>query len=89
MDASQNGTVLTLTDLRAILSDNLRGLQNGTATPAGSNATSNAVGKMLASVRLEMDYYKSIGKTPHIEMILGQPALKEAEPNGVAAKAKG
>jgi hypothetical protein len=67
---------LTLNELRAILADNIRRTQAAEISPAVANATTNAVGTILRTVKLEMDYFKMTGKTPSIPL-LDPPALKD------------
>lgn len=77
MPNDQQGTPFTLSDIRTILADGIRELRSGAQSPASINALSNATGKILSSVKLEMEYYKAIGKKPQIDMILGQRRLRE------------
>ena len=65
---TQSGA-FSLDDIRQLLSDGIRDLRSGTSSPANINALSNATGKILSSVKLEMEYYRLIGKTPKIGMI--------------------
>lgn len=64
---------LNLNDLRAILSDEIVKIRAGESTPATVNAVTNASGKILSTVKLEMEYFKLIGKTPNIPMLLSGP----------------
>jgi len=41
----------------------------GKTTPANVNAITNATGKILSTVKLEMEYAKLLGKVPNIEFI--------------------
>lgn len=52
----------TIDDLRGVLSEVLDNLREGSITPAVANATNSAVGKMLSTVRLQMDYQKMTGR---------------------------
>jgi hypothetical protein len=63
-------TQLTLSDLRAILSEEIDKVRSGRATAASVNAITNASGKILSSIKLELDYHKMIGKTPNIPALL-------------------
>jgi hypothetical protein len=74
---TRQGTPFSLDEIRVLLADTVRELRAGTSSPATVNALSNATGKILSSVKLEMDYYKAIGRKPQIEMILGTRALSE------------
>jgi hypothetical protein len=58
-----------LNELRGILSDELQRLRDGDTTAANVNAISNATGKILSTVKLEMEYAKLTGKTPDIPML--------------------
>lgn len=62
---------MSLNDIRAVLTDEIKKIREGTTTAANVNAISNATGKILSTVKLEMEYYKLIGKTPHIPLLLG------------------
>lgn len=61
---------LTLGELRSILSEQIERIRTGQATAASVNAISNATGKILSSVKLELEYHKMIGKTPHMPSLL-------------------
>jgi hypothetical protein len=67
---------LDLDDIRVILSESILELRSGKSTPAAINAISNATGKILSSVKLEMEYHKQTGQRPHIKMMaqLGAPS---------------
>ena len=67
---------MTLNELRGILSDEIRNVRSGQSTAATVNAVTNASGKILSSVKLEMEYYKMLGQTPNIAALL--PAVKES-----------
>ena len=52
------------------MSDQIRKIEAGQTTPAKVNAISNATGKILASVRLQMDYHRLSGKPlPEIPLL--------------------
>lgn len=65
------GEVMGMDELRVTLSDQIRGLQRGDVTPGIANAITNTSGKLLSTVKLEMDYCKLVGKTPNIPLLLG------------------
>ena len=67
-----------LEELRSVLSDNIRSVQKSELTPASANAVTTAVGTFLRSVKLEMDYYRMIGKTPDIPLLGGTAEDKKA-----------
>lgn len=60
---------MTANDLRRILSEEIEKVRAGTTTPDRANAISNAVGKILASVRLELAYCKQVGRVPNIPLL--------------------
>lgn len=60
---------MSLADLREVLAEAIGDLRQKETSPAGVNALCNAVGKILSSVKLEMEYYKAIGKTPDIALL--------------------
>lgn len=59
----------TVTDLREILADEIKKLRAGETTPANVNAVTNASGKILSSVKLEIEYSKLLGQVPIIDFI--------------------
>jgi hypothetical protein len=62
----------TLDEIRLILSEEIRKIQDGSTTAANVNAISNATGKILSSVKLQMEYYRLTGKPlPPIPMLTG------------------
>jgi len=74
-----NTTIKTVNDLRCILAEEIEKIRNGNTTAANVNAIVNATGKILTTVKMEIEYNKLIGKTPIIPFICsvadnGQPA---------------
>jgi len=59
----------SIDNLCNILNEEIHNLRGGKTTPANVNAITNAVGKMIASVRLQMDYQKLLGRVPKIKLI--------------------
>lgn len=59
----------TINDLRLILSEEIANLRSGKSSPAVVNAVTNATGKILSSVKLEMEYLKLLGAKPNIPFI--------------------
>lgn len=70
MATKKKGTVANIAELQVTLSDAIRDLADGDATAANVNAISNATGKILSTVKLQMMYYQALGKTPDIPMLL-------------------
>lgn len=68
-DTDGKGTVFTLDGLRVVLSDSIRDLIEAESSAANVNAISNATGKILSSIKLQMEYYRLTGKTPNIPML--------------------
>lgn len=64
---------MNINDLRAILAEEIQKLRNEETTPAAVNAVTNATGKILTTVKMEMEYAKLIGVTPQIEFIQLKP----------------
>lgn len=64
------GSSMNIDDLRAVLSDEIRSIRDGEATAARVNAVSNAAGKILSTVKLQMEYYRLTGKPmPEIALL--------------------
>ena len=51
-------------ELRSILCDEIDKIREGKSTPANVNAVVNATGKIFQSVKMELEYYKLVGKKP-------------------------
>jgi hypothetical protein len=63
-------TQVTLDGLRTILLDDIQKLREGETTAASVNAVCNATGKILSSVKLQMEYYRLTGRTlPEIPLL--------------------
>jgi hypothetical protein len=62
---------LTLDELRSILSDEIHRIRDGQTTAATVNAISNATGKILSSVKLQMEYYRLTGQKVEIPLLAG------------------
>jgi len=60
---------MNIDKLRTILVEELEALRKGTTTPDIANAVGNVSGKIMATVKLEMEYCKMVGKTPEIDFI--------------------
>lgn len=65
----QASTSLNAGDLRVILSDQIRDLREGKATAQNVNALCNAVGKIISTVKLELEYAKLVGVTPRVDFL--------------------
>jgi uncharacterized ParB-like nuclease family protein len=69
-------------ELREVLTSQINLLKAGKADPKQVNAIVNAAGKVIASVRLEMEYARMIGVLPSIDFIRsgmsGKLAVKAA-----------
>lgn len=61
---------LTVGDLRRILAEEIQSLRAGDTSAANVNAVTNATGKILSTVKLQMEYYRLIGKTPEIPLLM-------------------
>lgn len=58
-------------ELRSFLASELERVSAGTVTPASANASANLAGKMLSSVKMELEYNKMVGVTPQIGFLKG------------------
>ena len=66
----------TVEDMRQVLSEEIDNLRTGKTTAANVNAIVNASGKILSTVKLEMEYNKLIGKTPNIGFVKSKKLLE-------------
>lgn len=60
---------MDINSLRAILAEEIQKLRDGHTNAANVNAVTNATGKILSTVKLEMEYSKMVGKAPDIDFI--------------------
>ena len=60
---------MNINELRAVLVDEIEKIRDGRTTAENVNAVTNATGKILAAVRLEMDYCRLLGVSPSISFI--------------------
>lgn len=61
--------IKTVNDLRNILAEEIAKIRAGTTTAANVNAITNATGKILSTVKMEIEYNKLLSRTPHIPFI--------------------
>lgn len=61
---------MTISDIRIAMARGFRLSQAGEISPAIANAGVNQVGMILRTVKMQMDYYRLIGKTPNIPLLL-------------------
>ena len=64
-----NASCFSAHELRCILSEQIQKVRNGVGDVKAINAICNATGKIIQSVRLEMDYCKLVGATPKSEFM--------------------
>lgn len=57
---------MNVSELRATLTEQITLLKTGKAEPKNVNAIVNAAGKVLSTIRLEMEYARMIGIVPKI-----------------------
>ena len=57
--------------LKTMLVDVLEKVASGELTPASANSASNLAGKLLQSVKMEMDYAKLQGASPNLQFFDG------------------
>ena len=65
------GQSFSVDEMRVVLSDSIRDLKSSESSAANVNAISNAVGKILSSYKLQIEYYRLIGRTPEIISLEG------------------
>ena len=58
-------------ELRATLCDTIAAVRAKTITPDAAEAVSNASGKIIASLRIELEYRRQRGEVPELEFIDG------------------
>ena len=61
--------IKTINDLRTILAEEIGKIRTGETTAANVNAIVNATGKILTTVKMEIEYNKLMGKAPTIDFL--------------------
>ena len=75
--AESTTTVLNhgnMAQMRSILWESIEGIRSGKSSPAQVNAISNACGKFLGTMKLEIEYIKLTGGVPKIPALEAPPA---------------
>jgi len=72
--------VKTINDLRSILLEEIENLRSGKTSPAAINAITNATGKVISTLKLEMDYAKMTGIKPNVLMLGGESSNESQTP---------
>ena len=62
-------TPTTTKELRAVLCDTIASVRDKTMTPDAAQAISNASGKIIASLRVELEYRRLRGEVPSLRFI--------------------
>ncbi len=68
-------SITNIEELRTFIAEEMERLKSQSSTPAAANASANLAGKMLSSVKMELEYNKMVGATPSIDF-LSQNAKK-------------
>lgn len=72
---------LNMEELRGVLVEEIHKIRDGNATAANVQAITNAVGKILSTIKLEMEYCRLVGRTPNIPLLTAPAsAVSEARP---------
>lgn len=62
-------TPTTTTELRAVLCETISAVKSQTMTPDAAEAISNASGKVIASLRVELEYRRMRGEAPSLPFL--------------------
>lgn len=76
-DPAQTPELPSITEVQSTLWGQVLGLREGKTTPANANAVSNAIGKMFTGVKIQMEYYRLTGQTPHIPFLIAPSAADQ------------
>jgi len=63
--------ITNVEELRKFLANEMERSASGNITPASANASANLAGKIISSVKLEIEYNKMAGATPNIGFLKG------------------
>lgn len=67
--ASNKNPQANVNDIRDLLMEEVYKLREGSTSPANVNATCNAIGKVLSTVKLQMEYARLTGGKPDIALL--------------------
>lgn len=62
-------TPTTTTELRAVLCETISAVKSQAMTPDAAEAISNASGKVIASLRVELEYRRMRGEVPSLPFL--------------------
>ena len=62
-------SINNINDLRLHLAKQLEAVAAGEITPSNANATANLAGKMMATVKMELEHAKVVGYKPSIPFL--------------------
>lgn len=60
-------SIISMIDLREQLAQEFSKSSNGESTPSVANACANLAGKMMSSLKIEIEYCKMRGEKPEIK----------------------
>lgn len=79
-------SITTMDELREFISKEMEKSANGEITPAAANASANLAGKMISSVKVELEYNKLVGASPSIKFLNKNKLLTENREKPVELK---
>lgn len=65
----QTTEIKNMNDIRAMLCQEIQSLRNKQTTPSSVNAIVNATGKIISTIKLELEYAKLVNKEPAMTFI--------------------
>lgn len=68
-----------MNDLRNFIADEMRKASEKDSTPAAANAVANLAGKLISTIKIEMEYNKMLGTTPNIPFVKEREEIKKIE----------
>lgn len=63
-------SITNMNELRDFMLKEMENLRSKETTPAALNAAANMAGKVMGSVKMELEYNKMVGSTPHIDFLI-------------------
>lgn len=69
--------ITNVEELREFLSKELVRVSTGEITPATANASANLAGKVLSSVKMELEYNRMAGASPNIAFLKGINSIQK------------
>ena len=66
-------------DVRKVINEEVKALRDGLSNPARGNAVANLIGKLLQTVRLDIDVHRYVSNDKHAVKSLNTTLIEKSE----------